>query len=52
MYVCYHTFYGCVSYLITTVVTVVLGNNGHTLTKKNAKLCISCFHEIGFIANV
>lgn len=34
MYVCYHTFYGCVSYLITTVVTVVLGNNGHTLTKK------------------
>lgn len=52
MYVCYHTFYGCVSYLITTVVTVVLGNNGHTLTKNNAKLCISCFHEIGFIANV
>lgn len=34
MYVCYHTFYRCVSYLITTVVTVVLGNNGHTLTKK------------------
>lgn len=38
MYVCYHTFYGCVSYLITTVVTVVLGNNGHTLTKKKKML--------------